>query len=114
MIIREAQLDALAAAHREKFIERIIESLSRLMPAQCQGLNADELRGFVEHGIDHAFAYGVTSEHDVAAFLMLACVTSKDMRSPDAPTWATNSFQDSSKTPGERVEGMLRSVLGVK
>jgi hypothetical protein len=110
-IIRNDQIKALAAAGRRDFVLRMMASLRNAVPSRCAGLSAPQLQAFVESSLEHALQYGVLTEHDAATFIMVHVLTSDDLSSGEAPSWATTPFQDLSKTPAERVQALLDAIL---
>lgn len=111
MIIRKEQEKAFADAARQNFVRQMMTSLRTAVPRRCDQLSDEELRLFVERSINHAEDFGVSTERDIATFIMLHMLMTDDVHSSEAPSWSTSPYQDFTKSSSERLNIILDTVL---
>ncbi len=69
--LRDAHLEAFAAAARESFEDRMLAHVRLAFRARHDELGAVESRRWVRSGIERAADYGITVERDVSRFIRL-------------------------------------------
>ena len=87
LIIREAQMEALATAAVRRFETRVCSWLTATFPERCAELGADALRDLVQQGIKKAAGYGINQERDVAEFIALMVRLSPEFDALDTYAW---------------------------
>lgn len=112
LIIRHAQLQLLAQAPRERFIDDMLVHLYRYFPTVSWLLTPEELRAQVDAVIRRAAVYQLRSPQQVCRFLNLAAVHGWEFdRAPDAG-WMRGILTDSSLAePGERLDRLVQGCL---
>lgn len=110
LTIRNVQIQRLGHDAREQFVLRVSETIAAC-PANSV-LSAEQRLTFVERAISQAEDYGLSTEKDIAAFVVLHFLTAPDPLSTDPPGWVESSFQDLSIPPAQRVHALLDAVLG--
>lgn len=96
LVIRRAQMDALARAAREPFVENIIAHLRRVWPEECAAMGEEGLDAFVGHGLARCEQYGVETEYDVGRYCDLMLILTRDFDVDPKIPWA----QDILTSPG--------------
>jgi hypothetical protein len=106
LTIRSEQLDALASAGVDEFVERARVALGLVATAGSGSARArqdDEARAWIRRGIERAQSYEIRSERDVVAFLRVMSRCGDDF---DREPWAQVILD------GERVHaGMSKAQL---
>ncbi|HWB75408.1 MAG TPA: hypothetical protein VG755_10635 [Nannocystaceae bacterium] len=86
LVIRQAQLDALAEARERELEDRLIDRLADPFDRQSALLKREGMRAVVKLGIERASAWGVVSERDlfvwIAMMLMLGASFDEDPQLP--------------------------------
>jgi hypothetical protein len=96
LVIRHAQMDALARSAMEPFVENVIAHLRRVWPEECAAMGDEGLEAFVARGMAKCERYGIETEYDVGRFCDLMLLLTPDFdEDPNIP-WA----QDILTSPG--------------
>lgn len=96
LVIRHAQMDALARSAMEPFVENVIAHLRRVWPEECAAMGEEGLEAFVARGMAKCERYGIETEYDVGRFCDLMLLLTPDFdEDPNIP-WA----QDILTSPG--------------
>jgi hypothetical protein len=96
LVIRHAQMDALARSAMEPFVENVIAHLRRVWPEECAAMGDEGLEAFVARGMARCERYGIETEYDVGRFCDLMLLLTPDFdEDPNIP-WA----QDILTSPG--------------
>lgn len=96
LVIRHAQMDALARSAMEPFVENVIAHLRRVWPEECAAMGDEGLEAFVARGMAKCDRYGIETEYDVGRFCDLMLLLTPDFdEDPNIP-WA----QDILTSPG--------------
>ncbi len=96
LVIRAAQMEALARAAMDPFVENVIAHLRRVWPEECAAMGDEALEALVAHGLAKCDRYGVETEYDVGRYCDLMLLLTRDFdEDPNLP-WA----QDILTAPG--------------
>ena len=118
LVIRRAQMDALARSAMEPFVENVIGHLRRVWPEECAAMGEEGLEAFVAHGMAKCERYEIETEYDVGRYCDLMLLLTKDLdEDPNIP-WA----QDILNSPGfdgrvkvdqlmERTEALCQDMI---
>jgi hypothetical protein len=114
LIIRDAQLTALAEARRKNFVLRVMALIEKHWTEQAGGMGEAALRDLVERGIAKANSYNIDDESDVARFINVQMALGQDFDSGSKYPWAAiilleEAFTGSRKT--ERICDFARETL---
>lgn len=112
LIIRNAQLRALARPAREHFIEEMLSHLYLHFPTQAWQLTRTELHDRVDELIDRAAGHQLTSRQQVCRFINLAASYGWTFDSDPELPWMRNILTDSGLTqPEERLDRLVNTCL---
>ncbi len=94
MVIRQAQMGALADHVSRTFEDRMVAHLNKCFPSECRERGDPEVRAWIRYGIERASAYGITAQRDVCKYIDLMFVFGRDFdRDPNLP-WAASILND--------------------
>lgn len=88
LIIRDAQIHALARVSRAIFAERLAASIAEDFPEQAAELLGPEIRQAVDYGFDKAIGYGLDLQKDLASYVYLMFTFGKDFDTDPGCSWA--------------------------
>jgi hypothetical protein len=71
LIIRAEQMAALAAPHRERFVQKTLATLAKLFPGDPRLPDDAAMRAQVNAGMVRAEGYGLGRDREVGLFLVL-------------------------------------------
>lgn len=69
LVIRNAQMQALARPQLEAFTRRMVDHVRRVFSERAAPMTDEQIRSQVQDGIERAEAYGIRREADVALFI---------------------------------------------
>lgn len=69
MIIRETQQQILAAGLQKRFEDKMVIHILSAFTKEAEGWKENDLRGFIQLGINKAFSYEIKIEADVSRFI---------------------------------------------
>lgn len=72
LLIRNAQLDALAVPQRQRFVDKALEDLGRLFPDDPRVRDRAAMRPAVEAAIDRAVTFGIDGPREVSLYVYLS------------------------------------------
>lgn len=118
LVIRRAQMDALARSAMEPFVENVIGHLRRVWPEECAAMGEEGLEAFVAHGMAKCERYEIETEYDVARYCDVMLLLHPDFDEDPLLPWA----QETLTAPGydgrvkvdqlmERVEALCQDML---
>ena len=90
LVIRRAQMSALARAAREPFVENVIAHLRRVWPDECAAMGDDGVDALVAHGLARCEAYGIETEYDVGRYCDLMLLLTRDFDRDANVPWASD------------------------
>jgi len=96
MIIREAQMQVLQAAAREKFLKRLMAHFIEVWPEQVKDLG-DNYREVIERGVAKALNYDIAAEQCIARYLNLWFVWGVEFEDNPEFEWAKEILEDPSR-----------------
>lgn len=109
LIVRQEQIEVLAASKRSRFKAKMIAHFQKADPSWSAGMGVDSLERFVEHGIRQSKRYGLGSEKAVARYLQVMKQLGQDFdQSPEYP-WAQSLL--TSKIPVPEKMDRLRDAV---
>ena len=94
VVIRDAQVSALAEALQRDFIERMLEYAAAEYPVWCAARTAAGAREAVALETQKAFAYGITVEADVAKFVDVKLARGADCLEAEDLAWLRGILED--------------------
>ncbi|HEX8242819.1 MAG TPA: hypothetical protein VF541_04975 [Longimicrobium sp.] len=107
LIIREAQMQALRDAARDRFARAAAAELRRADPAAVAAFDDAALLALVRRGMERARAYGLVEAEPVRAFLsLLVSVGPAFDRHPSIRAILT----DPALRPGQRITRLLSAI----
>lgn len=112
LIIREEQRQALRAAMREPFIDRVMESVGETMPQLEPAIGTAELRRRVADAVARALGHGFETNAQVTTFVGCALALGDGFEeSPNYP-WAAEILADRQLAPDRKLILLLQRVRG--
>ncbi len=107
LVIRQAQLEAFAAAAEQGFERRLVKLLRQQFPDDCVDLGDDGVTEVVELGIQRAAAHGLQVEGDVCLFVAMMFLFGPEFDEDPALPWAARVLGDARlETSGERIDAL--------
>lgn len=104
LVIRTEQLDLLAKASREEFIEQMCRHLRSHFPPQLRGCGDDVLKSHINDALRRSAGYGLTSRQDCCRFLNLAVLYGWQFDQSAAQQWMRDYLIDETvSSPSERL-----------
>lgn len=92
LVIRSAQMDALARAAMEPFVENVIGHLRRVWPEETAAMGDEGLERFVRHGMERCGLYGIETEYDVGRYCDLMLLLHPDFDDDPNLPWARDTL----------------------
>lgn len=113
LIIRDRQIDALVAARRREFLQRLVRMLRRHWPGECAALGAAGVRRRVEGALALAARYGIDGEAHLARLLNVTMALGEDFdRDPRYP-WAAVVLEEEAFAPRHKVQRLCELTADV-
>ncbi len=94
LIIRKAQMEAFSATATDDFENRLVTSLYRSYPNECETLQETGVRETIRYGIDRAGRYEIKSEKGVAQYIFLMFEFGRDFDIDSDYPWAAQILAD--------------------
>jgi hypothetical protein len=107
LIIRNAQMEALAQDREQQFERRVAAHLRASWPARCAATSDDELVSAVRAASARAAAHGLTRARDVARYIDLAYLVGPDFESE--PPWVGEILR-STRYPARKIDEIYRRM----
>lgn len=86
LIIRDSQMRAFEAVSRKRYVDGLQAALHAELPIRCARMGPAEVRAWIEHGIDRAATYDITSEEATGRYVRLMFLFGREFdRHPDLP-----------------------------
>jgi hypothetical protein len=108
--IRKEQLQALDRDKRESFVDRMLQHLREFFPGKCDALGENQLRKWIEHGIERAKAYRIVSERDVCKYIDVMIVFGKEFDRDKALPWASKILNGHYSQAGEKIDLLFEAA----
>jgi hypothetical protein len=109
LLIREAQVAALATIVEDTFVEQMMAHLEETFPEVTGPLSREELREQVENTLARARSYGIDNDADDCRFLSLAAAYGWDFDTWPGNAWMRPMLGPSS--PGQGLEALMEECL---
>lgn len=77
--ITKGHHDAFSQQQRERFAREVFAQLRDRFQEECSGLNDTELETLIREGIDRARRYSIVAERDVAQYILLMVMHSREL-----------------------------------
>jgi|GEM_PF-3111699 len=103
--IRNEQIQAVNAPHREQFLSTLMDFVRRQHPETAAEMSDQELRGRVEFCRSRSEGHGMISERAIAAFVDLCFALRPDFDIRE--TWASKILSDSTLDGNQRAAKLL-------
>lgn len=107
MIVKQAQLDALADRLKEKFIRLMAAHLGQHFPDRCATLGPERVRAQILEGLAVADTFGIKTEQDVAGLIHFRFDVGRPFESEPDFGWAVAVLRDDLLDPTERVDRLF-------
>jgi hypothetical protein len=104
MLIRKEQFEALAAARRSNFENRMVAHLTEAFPEWSHTLGSQKLAAFVHHGVSRALQYGIRTELHVARYLHVMQAMGADFDTSAEFPWARALLLRSDLNAAEKID----------
>jgi hypothetical protein len=108
MIIRENQQQVFADDLQRQFEDRMVRHLPSAFPEEAVGWEEIDLREFIRRGIDKAFAYEITIEHDVSRFIEYMFCYGEDFDRNKNLEWVQPVLNSENLTGTEKMDAVDR------
>lgn len=102
--IRKEQNDALAEYMLSEFVKRVMVHLRAEYPQETQPMNDEELRDFVEDGIQKAEGYNIELEDDVQEFIEFMVVYGPKFDNDPKFRWAKQILDNNDLDGSEKMD----------
>lgn len=86
-VIRDAQLEALAASRREAFAEALEAELRAELPEPCARV---DVRAVIAQAVERCTAYGLATDEAIGRYARLMMVLGRDFDVDPALPWAAS------------------------
>lgn len=104
LVLRQSQMDALAAPQREIFLQNAAESLRQVFPDDARHADQKAVRALIEDTIERAKPYELASERELLLFLYLLFDQGPGFESRSHQTWIERTLRDGSLEPREKMD----------
>jgi hypothetical protein len=104
LVLRQSQVEALAAPQREVFVGNALRSLAKLFPDDARLADEKAMRALVNDAIVRATAYDLARERELLLFIYLVFDQGPGFESrPDQP-WIERILRDPSLDEREKMD----------
>jgi hypothetical protein len=110
LTIRKEQLRVLDQAKRKRFMAKMLQHVQEFFPSQCALLGENQLREWVEHGINRAANYRLASERDVCKYIDVMIVFGKDFDRDSRLPWASKILSVQHTKPAEKTRLLFEAA----
>ena len=114
LVIREAQLEAFAAAHRAAFVQRMRGLFCIERPDLFANLANDEVDAAVQEGIDYALDCGLETEAYIERFLTALLAVGLTPAQMPSLEGALETLADEQLDPLDKLEIFEESVAALE
>ena len=111
LVIREAQLKALAEAATDEFVATAAAHLTEHYPRTSNLLGEIGLKDAIRRGLAKARRYGIDDEYDALRFLNLMFALGFEFDSDPKYPWARHYLTDSSYGPRAKLDAVTQFAL---
>jgi hypothetical protein len=94
LVVKQSQLDALAAAAENSFKQKLLRHIERSFPSEFAALGAPNIRQVIEAGIARARQYGLTGKRQICGFIDLMFIYGPHFDCDPRFPWAGRMLQD--------------------
>src|ERR1700722_4186278 len=101
VVVRDAQVRAVAQPMRAAFAERLVARLTKKFPDACAALGEEGTRAAIWHGMERADAHGLEVDRDVCAYVDLTFMFGRDF--DVTLPWAAEALE---KPAGARMDAL--------
>jgi len=110
LTIRKEQLRALDRDKRDRFIDTALEHLRKFFPERCNALGENQLRRWIEYGIERAGSYRIVSERGVCKYMDVMIVFGKDFDRDKELPWASKILNNHYSQTEEKSDLLLEAA----
>lgn len=112
LVIRDAQMKAMARPAREHFAGEVRAHLQKYFPDECSLMGAGALDELIAHGIGRALARGFETERQVYKWLSLAIEFGRDFDSDPSLPWVAEILSETTPmSPNGKLDLLVREAL---
>jgi hypothetical protein len=108
--IRKQQLRVLDRDKRKRFVAKMLQHVQVFFPNQCALLGENQLREWVEHGINCAASYRIASERDVCKYIDVMIVFGKNFDQDSRLPWASKILKVQHTMPTEKTRLLFEAA----
>ena len=110
LTIRKEQLRVLDSDRRMHFVAKMLQHVQKFFPEQCALLGENQIREWVEHGINRATSYRIASERDVCKYIDVMIVFGKDFDQDARLPWASKILRVQHTKPPEKTRLLFEAA----
>lgn len=110
LIIRQAQVDAMGALLRERFVQATLAHLRGAFPERSEALGEVGLRQLVDDAAARGASLGIVAEQDVAGLAHFMLATARDFESQPEYGWAARIVGDADLTGSDKVDALFDAL----
>lgn len=88
LVIRHEQVEVLSAGILKGFEDRMVGYLAKRFSDSCAAKGEQAVRETIRKGIERARSYEITTEYDIARYIILMHLFSEDFDTSPATPWA--------------------------
>ncbi|NRR30246.1 hypothetical protein HSX11_08600 [Oxalobacteraceae bacterium] len=112
LTIRRSQLRAMGCFAHTQYVDAMVAHLYDYFPALAWPLTRSEVGGLVHAAIEHAAAYGLTTQQQVCRFINLGAAYGWQFDSDPNLPWMRAILTDTSLAqPAERLDRLIQTCL---
>lgn len=104
LIVRRAQMEALAAPQNEIFLVKVLCSLAQLFPDDARIADTNALRAFVQDAISSANVYQLERERELLLFIYLEFDQGPGFESRPGQAWIERMLRDPCLEGSEKLD----------
>ncbi|WNG26274.1 hypothetical protein F0U62_21290 [Cystobacter fuscus] len=98
-----AQMHAISESRVDDFSHRLLAQMRTFFP-EARVMTDEQGHAFIRRGFEHAAAYGIFSERDVARYVGLMLVWGEDFDKISLDPWIRSTLMDVELDPGYKLE----------
>jgi len=108
LVIRAAQMKALAEVAEKAFVERASDYLRETFPEKCAELGPEAVHRWVRSGLEKARGYGLRLDVEVLRYLNLMYTFGWDF---DRLPWAAEILDDTEVSAAGKIEELMEAAF---
>lgn len=102
--LRQAHIDATAAAYRGIFEDRMVRHLAVKFPTECDELGEQKVRDRIVDGVARSRKYEIREQPDVSRFIRFMFAIRPDFDTARQTAWVRPILEDTESSAGDRLD----------